>query len=353
MMAIYRIIDDKLSPIKQTEFKSEGLRERDDLQQLLKEQIDVISPGTLVLSEEFGGWKDSSRRIDLLGIDKEANLVVIELKRNEDGGHMDLQSIRYAAMASTLTFTKAVDIFGRYLNKNGKDDDPHTTILEFLEWDEPDEESFGQDVRIVLASAEFSKEITTSVIWLNDHGLDIRCIRLKPYRDGDYLLLDVQQIIPLPEAAEYQIQLRDKIRQERTARRDGRDLTKYDVILEDKRYERLPKRRAVFQIVKYLCDSGVNPDDIVNLFSWKSNVFRHFAGKIDSDTYIVEFTKENEAQGKKSKATRYFCNDDQLIYANDKTYALTKMWGRNTVKALELLTKKWPDLSFKYTESDN
>ncbi len=235
-MAIYRIINDNLAAVKQTAFVSEGLRERDDLQKLLREQIEVISSDTLVISEEFGGWKESKRRIDLLGIDKEANLVVIELKRSEDGGHMDLQSIRYAAMVSTLTFKKAIDIFGQYLAKIGLDDDPQTTILEFLEWDEPDDDSFAQDVRIVLASAEFSKEITTSVIWLNDHGLDIRCIRLRPYRDGDYLLLDVQQIIPLPEAAEYQIQLRDKLRQERTARRDGRDLTKYDVIIDGKRY---------------------------------------------------------------------------------------------------------------------
>lgn len=51
-------------------------------------------------------------------------------------------------------------------------------------------------------AADFSKEITTSVLWLNDQGLDIRCVRLKPYRDNDgNVLIDVQQLIPLPEAA--------------------------------------------------------------------------------------------------------------------------------------------------------
>mgnify|MGYP000748955598 CR=1 FL=1 len=196
-MAIYRIADGSLALIEQTSFDREGLRERQDLQQLLKERIEVISPGTLIISEEFGGWQDSRRRIDLLGIDKEANLVIIELKRSEDGGHMDLQSIRYAAMASTLTFRKSVDIYSQYLEKNNKDEDAQASILDFLEWEEPDEDNFGQDTRIVLASSEFSKEITTSVLWLNDHGLDIRCVRLKPYKEGDSLLLDVQQIIPL------------------------------------------------------------------------------------------------------------------------------------------------------------
>jgi hypothetical protein len=254
-------------------------------------------------------------------------------------------------MASTLTFKKAVDTLSQYFAKIGKDEDAQTIILEFLEWDEPDEENFGQDVRIVLASAEFSKEITTSVLWLNDHGLDIRCVRLKPYRDNDYLLLDVQQIIPLPEATEYQIRLRDKAREERSARRDGRDLTKYDVLLGEERLERLPKRRAVFGIVKYLCNSGVDPEDIIKLFSWRSNAFRHFKGELDSDTYNETFNQENEALGKKSKASRYFSNDDELIYANGRTYALTKMWGRNTIRAMDGLVKAWADLGIKYEES--
>ena len=174
------------------------------MQRLLREHIEVIAPDTLVISEEFGDWEDSRRRIDLLAIDKSANLVVIELKRTEDGGHMELQCIRYASMVSTMTFSQAVYVFGRYLKHVGKENlDPRETILDFLDWDELDDEVFAQDVRIVLASAEFSKEVTSSVLWLIDHGIDIRCVRLKPYSFGEGLLVDVQQIVPLPEAADY------------------------------------------------------------------------------------------------------------------------------------------------------
>ena len=106
-MPIYRIENDNITPLERTTFAEQGLRERSNLQGLLKTHIDVIAPDTLVVAEEFGEWEDSRRRIDLLGVDKGANLVVIELKRTEDGGHMDLQSIRYAAMISTLTFRQA------------------------------------------------------------------------------------------------------------------------------------------------------------------------------------------------------------------------------------------------------
>jgi len=35
------------------------------------------------------------------------------LKRTEDGGHLELQAIRYAAMVSTMTFDQAVSACDR------------------------------------------------------------------------------------------------------------------------------------------------------------------------------------------------------------------------------------------------
>src|SRR2546423_2375184 len=217
-MALYEITSENLKPITPTTFDQAGLRERTDLQRLLRKQIDVILPDTLVIAEEFGEWDESKRRIDLLGLDKDANLVVIELKRTEDGGHMELQAIRYAAMVSKMTFEKAVDIYGDYLSKGGSDTDARTAILEFLEWEEPKEDSFAQVVRIVLVSANFSKEVTTAVLWLNEHDLDIRCFRLTPYNDNGRVFVVVQQIIPLPEVADYQIQIGQKEQSERRGR---------------------------------------------------------------------------------------------------------------------------------------
>lgn len=176
----------------------------------------MILPDTLVISEEFSEWEESKRRIDLLALDKDANLVVIELKRTEDGGHMEQQAVRYAAMVSAMTFERVVEVYSRFLAREGQHEtDAQQAILEFLGWDEPDEDSFGQDVRIVLASSNFSKELTTTVMWLNKRDLDIRCIRVIPYRDNGRILVDVQQIIPLPEAAEYQIKIREKEQKER------------------------------------------------------------------------------------------------------------------------------------------
>lgn len=350
-MAIFELSQQGLSRILETTFAWQGLHERRDIQRLLREQVEIISPDTLVIAEEFGEWEDSRRRIDLLGIDKDANLVVIELKRTEDGGHMDLQAIRYAAMVSAITFEEATTIFGRYLASLGREDDAKERLLEFLEWDEPDDDRFGQDVRIVLASAEFSKEITTSVLWLNNHGLNLRCVRLRPYQYRDTLLLDVQQVIPLPEAEEYQVRIRDKAQRERAARGQSRDYTKYDVTLSDAILENLAKRRAIFSMIRYLCAQGVDPEEIRRLVPWKSNMMRNVPGTLDAATFKGELAKQLIAEGNKPLTDRYFSEDDELIYANGNTYAVTKMWGTRTAEAMEILVNAFGDKGVSYQES--
>ncbi len=217
-MAIFEITPDRLTPLQSTAFSDHGIFERRDLQRLLRNQVDVIAPDVLVVSEEFGDWEDSRRRIDLLGIDKAANLVVIELKRTEDGGHMELQAIRYAAMVSKMTFDRLVEVFHDYLAAQGRVVDARGMLLEHLGWENPDETRFAQDVRIVLASAEFSRELTSAVLWLNEHQLDIRCVRLQPYTDGSKIFVDVQQILPLPEANDYFVRIREKQAEERAQR---------------------------------------------------------------------------------------------------------------------------------------
>ena len=147
-MPIYELRQDAIEKLPETSFAEQSVLERGHLQHVLRSAIDVIAPGTMVLAEEFGDWEASYRRIDLLGLDKNADLVVIELKRTEDGGHMELQAIRYAAMVSTMTFARAVEAHDRYLRAIGQTSvDAKTSLLEFLEWDEPNEEEFAQDVR--------------------------------------------------------------------------------------------------------------------------------------------------------------------------------------------------------------
>jgi hypothetical protein len=351
-LPIYEFAPSGIVALAPTTFSSSNLQERRDLQRLLRENIDVISPDTLLISEEFGEWEDSKRRIDLLGLDRDANLVVIELKRTDDGGHMELQAIRYASMVSTMTFDRAVEVFGHFSKTTGKlDQDPRATMLDFLGWDVPDEDQFAQDVRIVLASAEFSREITSSVLWLIDHNVDIRCVRLKPYSLGARVLVDVQQIIPLPEVAEFQVKIREKVRKEREARTTSVDFTRYNIEIDGELQPSMWKRNAIFHICKRLCAKEVSPEAIAALFTWRPNRVWYW---VDGSVGVSEFAALAEtkalAGGGSFRPRRWFCDDDELIHTNGRTYAFSDQWGGQGWRdAMTALKEAFPQFKIDFT----
>lgn len=221
-MAIYRMVGNKedLAQVPVTSFGQTGVLERQDLQRILRDKPEILEDGLFILSEEFSNWQGSGRSIDLLALDQTGRLVVVELKRGETGEHMDLQAIRYAAMVSTITLQQAIDAHREYLNKRGIDEDAEERVNGHLENLDDAQEFSTDQPRIVLVSEGFSPELTTCVLWLNRNGLDVTCIRMQPYRNESELLVETSQVIPLPEAADYLVQIREReneIQKQRTA----------------------------------------------------------------------------------------------------------------------------------------
>jgi hypothetical protein len=87
-MPICAFASEEIRPLSKTTFGLMQLQERHDLQRLLRANIAVVATDMPVIAEEFGDWDASRGRIDLLGIERDANLVVIALKRTEDGGQV-------------------------------------------------------------------------------------------------------------------------------------------------------------------------------------------------------------------------------------------------------------------------
>ena len=217
-MGLFRVTDNRLESVPETSFPEEQILERKDLQRLLKADISVLGDHLLVIAEEFGDWEESNRRIDLLCLDTQARLVVVEVKRTEGGAHMELQAIRYAAMVSSMTLDQAIAAYARLLGGDDSEGRAKREVLEFLELDSAEDEELTDEVRILLVSASFSPELTTSVIWLNKHGLDISCIRLKPYKMEGDVLIDATQIVPLPEAEDYEVKVRAQVQESKKVR---------------------------------------------------------------------------------------------------------------------------------------
>lgn len=342
-MAIYKLQGNRITELVQTTFSNERIDEARDLQKFIINSIEAIDKDLFVISSEFGDWEDSRRRIDILCIDKDANLVVVELKRTEDGGHMELQSIRYASMVANMTFDKAVKAHTKYLKKNEiEDKDAEEEILAFLGWSENIEDEFANDVRIILVSADFSIEITTSVLWLIERGIDIKCIRIKPQRDGENLYFDIQQLIPLPETADYQVKLREKVAEQRQARKESqRDYSKFNLNFDGIEYPNLNKRATMILTMQKCVENGISPEDLMEFTG---------TGRWISVDKVCHTKDEFEnayrlTDKRKYDSSRWFNSDDELLVHNGKTYAFSNQHGKGTAKLVNDIFTKYPELN--------
>lgn len=234
-MSLFRIEDQgTLKVIEPRTFSDVAISERQGLQALLRDNIGVLSSDLLVISEEYSNWQESLRRVDLLAIDRESNLVVIELKCQENGGHMELQAIRYAAMLSMLDFEAVVAAYEAHLKRPEICDGDETLwesarikLLDFLGTSASERVNITKNPRIMLVSPGFSKEITTTVLWLIEQGLDMRCVEVKPYAIDERKYLDIEQVIPLQSADDFMVKMREKsnkIERQNIAKRRARTL---------------------------------------------------------------------------------------------------------------------------------
>lgn len=349
-MPLYEVTGNGLETREAADFTTLEIYERRDLQRLLRDEISALGEDLLVISEEFRNWQDARRRIDLLALDKEGRLVVIELKRTDDGGHMELQSLRYAAMVSSMGFPEVLEAYSAHcaLHRPHQDVDARGELEGFLESSEVDEDPvISTDVRIILVSADFGREITTAVLWLNGfEGMDIRCIRLVPYELDGRVLLDIQQVIPLPEAADYQVQLRRKGAARERARQDTRDWTRYHIVVDGNELPDENKRNAIRVMVRELAATGVNLAHIEPLFP--PSKFQALDGLLTPgevrDALTVLYPHATRQ--------RWFFDQAFLDESENKTYVLSNQWGTKTEAQLRRLSEAFPEAKVTFRRAD-
>jgi hypothetical protein len=193
-----------------TTFFELNVKERQDLQAWLMNRTDVLGEPLLLITSEFDRFDKSDRRLDLLLLDKNARIVVAELKLDASGTLADQQAIRYAAFCSTMTMDDVLDLYAR---TSGASADAATQgICEFLQVQ--DLPRINGEPRVMLVAGSFEdQELTTTVMWLRKFGVDITCVEVTPYRypgDEQRILLIPKTLIPLPEAREYQVSVERK-----------------------------------------------------------------------------------------------------------------------------------------------
>ena len=216
----------RIIPLQAKGFAELGFKERQNLQEWLAHRPDALGEELLIIQKEFDGFAGTKERLDLLGLDKNGNLVVIENKLDDSGKDVVWQALKYASYCANLTKLQIVEIFRQHLKEDGNAED---LICEFLEVDDINEVkiNIGNSQRMMFVAANFPREVTNTALWLLGQGISVQCFRATPYVFGEELLLSIDQIIPTPEAEEFMIGMKAKEDEEKSdeaARKDRQDI---------------------------------------------------------------------------------------------------------------------------------
>ena len=193
-------------------FSALGIKERSDFQEWLANTPNALGEELLIIQKEFAGFEGTYERFDLLALDKEGSLVIIENKLDDSGGDVVWQVLKYVAYCSSLKKSQIVEIFQDYLKQQHREENASDIICDFFGADAIEDVilNSGSKQRLILVAANFRKEVTSTVIWLISNGIRAQCIKITPYTLHDNLLLDINQIIPPPEAKDYMIRMSSK-----------------------------------------------------------------------------------------------------------------------------------------------
>lgn len=204
--------ENRLRRLVERRFSDLHLREREHVQEWIANQPDALGEELLIIQKEFDQFADTRERLDLLALDKDGQIVVIENKLDDSGRDVTWQALKYAAYCSSLTKAQIIDIYQHYLNRYCGGGNAATQICDFLEVEDLEEVvlNTGNDQRLIFVAANFRKEVTSTVLWLREHQVDARCFKITPYEFGAELLVDIQQVIPTPEAADFMISMVEK-----------------------------------------------------------------------------------------------------------------------------------------------
>lgn len=318
-MFIIDKVNNKLDRIEKKTFHDLGFREREHLQEwIAKDPSCLGGEELLIIQKEFDGFNDTNERLDLLALDKEGALVIIENKLDDTGKDVSWQALKYVSYCSTLSAPQIVDIYQQYLDKQGKGEKAKEKLVEFYDDKSFDELSLNErDQRMVLVAGYFRKEVTSTAMWMINHGISVQCFKATPYKNGDELLLDIEQIIPVKEAEDYLIKMADKAKEVESAK----ELSKGIMPLRKKYWrellDKINMESQQFQNVNPTTDNWLSSGSGVSGIAF---VFR-----ITQTNVSVELSIEkNDANSNKSIFDKLYDKKEEI----ERAYGEALNWNR-------------------------
>lgn len=149
------------------------------LEDWLERDISIISDDLLVIGREVG--TAFGRAIDLLCINRDGDLVIVELKKDKAPREVVAQVLEYASWVDDLSYEEVVSIADEYLKAKGLN--LEEAFQQKFKAPLPDVLNESHEMLIVASSLD--DQIERVIRYLNEHGIRMNAVTFSYFKDGD------------------------------------------------------------------------------------------------------------------------------------------------------------------------
>lgn len=227
---VFEVVGASATPATPVTLVEAGLRERRDLQEWVLAHPVILGPDVMIIAFEFDRWSSASGdrerdRLDVLGLGSDGRLVVAELKRDRAPETVNMQALKYAAMASRFTDETLVQHYLGFRTRAGQHISEEEAREELLAHAGDLDPEQLRKPRIVLVAGAFPTTVTATAVWLSEMGLDISLQRVQAYRLlGESVVITVSQLFPVPDVEEFAVSpQRAQVKATEERRKSGRE----------------------------------------------------------------------------------------------------------------------------------
>ena len=183
-MVIHRIDKDG----KITQYKKTSVSKEIEIENFIEQNPEFLAKDLIIIARQKETLNE--KIVDLMGLDKDGNVVIIEIKKDKTPRKVIAQILDYAVWAEDLKYEDLNSIYKDgpstgYSNLNGK----------FQEWTDDIETEFNQNQRLYIVGEEIDPQTEKLARYLRRKGIDIYCIEINFHELDGHKIADKRDVV--------------------------------------------------------------------------------------------------------------------------------------------------------------
>jgi len=186
-MGIHVIKDNKVEEYQQTSVNKEI-----EIEEFLEKHPKVLDKDIFIIGRQVP--TATKTRIDLMGLDKDGNVVIIEIKKGISVREVVSQILEYGVWAEDIQY-EDLNRIAKERHLSDFQDLYKKFETDFKEIPDP----FNQNQRLYIVAEKIDEKIEDVCRYLKVRGIDIKCVELNFYERDGQRLVDTKTIVGTEE----------------------------------------------------------------------------------------------------------------------------------------------------------